>query len=145
MINEDTESERRRYYLTKEQMKLYDDYYDYYQRKSNLNEKDAKIIKNKTLFILPQPIDRDIEEFKRVDRFLSAIYNDLVANKNTDKKDRNIIILPKSDERIYLKYRSFFDEHYKDPELKVEENLIFIGKRYELKTKTDLDIYVKTL
>jgi hypothetical protein len=57
----------------------------------------------------------------------------------------NIIILPKSDERIYLKYISFFDEHYKDPILKVNENLIFIGKRYELKTKTDLDLYLKTV
>jgi hypothetical protein len=139
------ESQRRRYYLTKEQMKFYDDYYDYYQNFGNLNESKAKIIKNKTLFILPQPNDRDIEEFKRVDKFLSAIYNDLIANIKTEKKDRNIIILPKSDERIYLKYISFFDEHYKDPILKVNENLIFIGKRYELKTKTDLDLYLKTL
>ena len=139
------ETERRRYYLTNNQMKFYDDYYDYYQNRANLNEEDANIIKNKTLFVLPQPIDGDIEEFKRVDRFLSAIYNDLLSYRNTDKKDRNIIILPKSDERIYLKYISFFDEHYKDPILKVEENLIFIGKRYELKTKTDLDIYRETL
>jgi hypothetical protein len=139
------ESERRRYYLTKEQMKFYDDYYDYYQNFSNLNESTAKIIKNKTLFILPQPNDRDIEEFKRVDRFLSAIYNDLIANRKTKNEDRNIIILPISDERIYLKYISFFNEHYKDPILTVKENLIFIGNRYELKTKADLDLYLKTL
>jgi hypothetical protein len=139
------ESDRRRYYLSKEQMKFYDDYYDYYQKFSNLNESDGKIIKNKTLFILPQPNDRDIKEFKRVDRFLSAIYKHLIANIKTEKKDRNIIILPKSDERIYLKYISFFNEHYKDPILTVKENLIFIGNRYELKTKTDLDLYLKTV
>jgi len=134
---------RERFYLNRKQMEFYKDYFHYYQSKSNLNEKNAHIIENYNLFLLPESIDsNDIEEFKRIDRFLLKIYikvlnikKGLVREKD---KDRTIIIMPENDKIIYLRYINFFNEHYENYLIE-GTNLIFIGTKYDMKTKEELE------
>jgi hypothetical protein len=107
---------RERFYLNRKQMEFYKDYFDYYQSKSNLNEMNANIIENYNLFLLPESIDsNDIEEFKRIDRFLLKIYIKVLNIKNGLARmkdyDRTIIIMPENDKIIYLRYINFFNVH----------------------------------
>lgn len=136
---------RTRFYLIKEQMDFYKKYIDIYNEYSATDE--FRVIENKTLFLLSEPIDNDIEEFKRVDRFLAVSYEitltDIYFGYTESDYHRNIIIMPENDKIIYLKYKNFFDKHYKH--LKEGENLIFVGKKYDMMTKKELSTYLENI
>ena len=129
------ETERIRFYLNKEQMDFYKKYIDLYNLYSNTDQFWIK--ENKNLFLLPEPIDNDIEEFKRVDKFLDNSWDRHGWSKS------QVIIMPASDEKIYIKYKIFFDEHYKD--LKHNDNLIFVGTKYDMKFKVVLSKFLEDI
>jgi hypothetical protein len=129
------ETERIRFYLNKEQMDFYKKYIDLFNGYSNTDQFWIK--ENKNLFLLPEPIDNDIEEFKRVDRFLDNSWDRHGWSKS------QVIIMPANDERIYIKYKIFFDEHYKD--LIYKDNLIFIGTNYDMKFKVELPKFLEDI
>jgi hypothetical protein len=129
------ETERIRFYLNKEQMDFYKKYIDLFNEYSNTDQFWIK--ENKNLFLLPEPIDNDIEEFKRVDRFLFNSWDRHGWSKS------QVIIMPANDEKIYIKYKIFFDEHYKD--LIHNDNLIFVGTKYDMKFKVVLSKFLEDI
>ena len=130
-----TKTKRTRFYLDKTNMEFYYKYIDVFNSYDNLNDKNKNL--NINFFELPEPSDDkvSISNFKRLDRFLAKIYN---IRKNSDDKERNIIVFPENEKITYTKYIDFFNTHYKD--LEEGKNLIFQGDSYKLKKATELTV-----
>ena len=130
-----TKTTRTRFYLDKTNMEFYYKYIDVFNSYDNLNDKNKNL--NINFFELPEPSDDkvSITNFKRLDRFLAKIYN---IRKNSDDKERNIIVFPENEKITYTKYIDFFNTHYKD--LEEGKNLIFQGDSYKLKKATELTV-----
>jgi hypothetical protein len=120
---EDSSSTRTLIYLTREELDFFNKYIDVFDGINTTYQ-------NKTIIEIPELNDEtkassnEIDSFKRIDRFLTKLYDDRPKNmEGKENPDKNIIVLPKDDEEIYTKYRTYFEKNYTD--LIKGTNLIF--------------------